>query len=477
MPTKSGFGSDFLHQVAQVLAPKEAKKCMAALQEPREKTIRLAGQWATEPKKAAAALEAAHQRLCAQIHPFGGGLLSVQLPKGMAIGNLLEHFLGLAYVQEASSLLPVLALGPQRGELVLDMCAAPGSKATALAEQVGPAGAMVANEPAATRRKKLVANLARMGSGNAVVTGLPGEMFGRECAEVFGAALVDAPCTGMGMARTDRAARAGPSAVAVAAAAKLQRRLLACAVRAVAAGGVVVYSTCTLPRAENEQVVQAALAEFGDCLAPQELPNHFPGKMSGSQAHMARIWPHKHAGEAFFVAKLRKTAPCPPLPTASPKPKKPRFLPLSKGQIRQLSAFFQHSFGFAFGPETQLVRRETDGQIFAMPACARALRPLAERMGVPLGRLMAARRATSPIIPSHEWARAFGHECRGPLVHELSVAEAIAFARGQDLPRPPKMLGNGSIVLRCKGRGLGMGKLNEKGIKNLLPREICAELH
>ena len=459
------------------MAPKEAKKCMAALQEPREKTIRLAGQWATEPKKAAAALEAAHQRLCAQIHPFGGGLLSVRPPKGMAIGNLLEHFLGLCYVQEASSLLPVLALEPQPGELVLDMCAAPGSKATALAEQVGPAGAMVANEPAATRRKKLVANLARMGSGNAVVTGLPGEMFGRECAEMFGAALVDAPCTGMGMARTDRAARAGPSAVAVAAAAKLQRRLLACAVRAVAAGGTVVYSTCTLPQAENEQVVQAALAEFGDCLAPQELPNHFPGKMSGNQAHMARIWPHQHAGEAFFVAKLRKIAACSPLSAAAAPPKKPRFLPLPKGQIRQLSAFFKGSFGFAFGPETQLVRRETDGQIFAMPACARALRPLAERMGVPLGRLMTGRRATSPIIPSHEWARAFGHLCRGPLVHELSTDQAIAVARGQDLPRPPKMLGNGSIVLRCKGRGLGMGKLNEKGIKNLLPREICAELH
>ena len=477
MPTKSGFGSDFLHQVAQVLAPKEAKKCMAALQEPREKTIRLAGQWATEPKKAAAALEAAHQRLCAQIHPFGGGLLSVRPPKGMAIGNLLEHFLGLCYVQEASSLLPVLALEPQPGELVLDMCAAPGSKATALAEQVGPAGAMVANEPAATRRKKLVANLARMGSGNAVVTGLPGEMFGRECAEMFGAALVDAPCTGMGMARTDRAARAGPSAVAVAAAAKLQRRLLACAVRAVAVGGTVVYSTCTLPRAENEQVVQAVLAEFGDCLAPQELPPNFPGKMSGNQAHMARIWPHRHAGEAFFVAKLRKIAACSPLSAAAAPPKKPRFLPLPKGQIRQLSAFFKGSFGFSFGPETQLVRRETDGQIFAMPTCARALRPLAERMGVPLGRLMTGRRTTSPIIPSHEWARAFGHLCRGPLVHELSTDQAIAVARGQDLPRPPKMLGNGSIVLRCKGRGLGMGKLNEKGIKNLLPREICAELH
>ena len=86
-----------------------------------------------------------------------------QVEGDIPIGNTLEHWLGYYYVQEVSQLLPVTALGPRPGERILDLCAAPGGKATQIAQYMEDQGMLVANEPSPKRLRALLANLYRLG--------------------------------------------------------------------------------------------------------------------------------------------------------------------------------------------------------------------------------------------------------------------------------------------------------------------------
>ncbi len=115
------------------------------------------------------------------------------------IGNTLEHWLGYYYVQEATQLLPAKALGPRPGERVLDLCAAPGGKTTQIAQYMEDQGLLVANDSSAKRIQALLANVYRLGIKCVVVTECLGEKFPKVVE--FDRVLVDAPCSGEGVAR------------------------------------------------------------------------------------------------------------------------------------------------------------------------------------------------------------------------------------------------------------------------------------
>jgi 25S rRNA (cytosine2870-C5)-methyltransferase len=129
-------------------------------------------------------------------------------------------------LQSAASMVPVIALGAQPGERVLDVAAAPGGKTTHIAQCMGNAGVLVANDPKPERLPSLVANLARLGVTNSVVCSEDG----RKLAEVFGKgsfdrALLDAPCTGLGVIARDPSARTTKGRADVIKMAHLQVRL------------------------------------------------------------------------------------------------------------------------------------------------------------------------------------------------------------------------------------------------------------
>ena len=119
-------------------------------------------------------------------------------------GASLAHFAGAFYLQEPSAMVPAEVLCAQPGERVLDLCAAPGGKATRLAEC---AGALVANEIEPRRAKVLLSNLERMGAWNAAVTNESPARLAQALPEAFDAVLVDAPCSGEGMFRRDPGAK------------------------------------------------------------------------------------------------------------------------------------------------------------------------------------------------------------------------------------------------------------------------------
>ncbi|MGB9757806.1 MAG: RsmB/NOP family class I SAM-dependent RNA methyltransferase [Candidatus Bipolaricaulaceae bacterium] len=228
------------------------------------------------------------------------------------IGNTLEHWLGYYYVQEATQLLPAKALGPRPGERVLDLCAAPGGKTTQIAQYMEDQGLLVANDSSAKRIQALLANVYRLGIKCVVVTECPGEEFPKVVE--FDRVLVDAPCSGEGVARRFPHLRKGASLLTIQRLSALQKRLLVRALELVKPGGIVVYSTCTIAPEENEGVVRHVL-ELGLAeLVPWEPPvPHARGLVRFEKAEYGqemqgavRIYPHHFDSEGGFIAVLRR---------------------------------------------------------------------------------------------------------------------------------------------------------------------------
>jgi 16S rRNA (cytosine967-C5)-methyltransferase len=195
---------------------------------------------------------------------------------------------GRVWPQSAGSQLAGLAVGSAAGERVLDLCAAPGGKATMLA------GEVVAVEANAARARELEENVRRLGAANVRVVcadgrELPDDLTG------FDRALVDAPCSGLGVlaARPDLRWRSQPLP-------ELQLELLRAAAARVRPGGTVVYSVCTVNRDESESVVDAAGLELDTSLA--EAWPHF---LHPTRPEFLQTLPHVHGTSGFFVARLR----------------------------------------------------------------------------------------------------------------------------------------------------------------------------
>ncbi|MBI5389882.1 NOL1/NOP2/sun family putative RNA methylase [Candidatus Woesearchaeota archaeon] len=228
------------------------------------------------------------------------------------IGNLLEHTLGYFYVQEAVSMIPPLVLDPQPGDLVLDLCAAPGSKTTQMAAMMENQGIIVANDYQVDRLKPLVMNVQRCGALNVVTTFMSGQQFKDM---EFDKILVDAPCSGTGTIRKSLKTLLIWNPNMVKRLAHTQKQLISTAFKMLKPGGTMVYSTCTLEPEEDEGVVSWLLEQYPESsVEPFDLNINrskaiisFGGQQyHDSVKHCLRIWPQDNDNEGFFVAKIRK---------------------------------------------------------------------------------------------------------------------------------------------------------------------------
>lgn len=227
-------------------------------------------------------------------------------------GLLLEYFLGYIHPQEEVSMIPPVVLEPKPDELILDMCAAPGSKATQISQMMENRGHVVANDANPKRILMLRSNYERLGVLNMSVTVMDGRRFPQV---EFDRVLVDAPCTCEGIVRKNPAALHGWSLGMVWRMHRLQRGLLMRAVELVKPGGLVVYSTCTFAPEENEAVVDYVLKRRDD-LRLEEVRvglEHSPGitrwgemRFSDELSLCARFYPHQNDTGGLFVARIRK---------------------------------------------------------------------------------------------------------------------------------------------------------------------------
>lgn len=235
------------------------------------------------------------------------------------LGNSIEHLMGYYYVQEISSMLSVLALDPNPGELVLDVCASPGSKTGQIAARMENSGTLIANDIKLDRVAILAANLERCGVSNCIVTRMDGvglcSRFEKNGMK-FDKILLDAPCSGEGTLRSSPKTFLMWNSKMIDKFGRMQKKLLAHGLRCLKVGGTLVYSTCTHAPEENESVIEFALKNFPVEL--ESLNEVLPLKCRAGvkewkgekfskdvEKNCCRIYPQDNDSEGFFVAKLR----------------------------------------------------------------------------------------------------------------------------------------------------------------------------
>ncbi|TNN51911.1 putative 28S rRNA (cytosine(4447)-C(5))-methyltransferase [Liparis tanakae] len=242
------------------------------------------------------------------------------------VGATPEYLSGQYMLQGASSFLPVMALSPQEGELVLDMSSAPGGKTTYIAQLMRNTGMIVANDANADRLKSVVGNVHRLGVTNTVICNYDGRQFPKVMSG-FDRVLLDAPCSGTGVIAKDPAVKTSKDEADIQRSAHLQKELILSAIDSVnaesASGGYLVYCTCSIMVEENEWVVDYALKKRNVKLVPIGLDFGKEGftRFKERRFHPTlrlsrRFYPHSHNMDGFFVAKFKKFSNVVPTATA-----------------------------------------------------------------------------------------------------------------------------------------------------------------
>ena len=387
------------------------------------------------------------------------------------LGNTAEHMAGLFYIQEASSMMPVSALFTAKDNpylSVLDTAAAPGSKTTQIAALMQNNGILVANEFSASRVKVLHANIERCGIRNTALTNFDGRVFGSWLPEQFDAVLLDAPCSGEGTIRKDPDSLKNWSKESIHSIADTQKELIESAFQALKVGGVLVYSTCTLSREENQDVCQHLKQTFGDAVSFESLASLFPeANKALTEEGFLHIFPQVYDCEGFFVARIRKNAS---VETPAVKKRLGKF-PFEKANAKISSNVNQElkkCLGISLPENSSVWLRDNDVWLFPD-----ALEPM-------LGELRFSRMGIK-IAETHKKGYRWQHQVATTLATgneacciELSIEDAREWYMGRDV-RPQGQSGQGEVIVRFGNDVIGLGKWVGNRVKNGLPRELVRD--
>ena len=323
------YNSDICDLIFNLFSPNEAVKFMEASDSQKVLTIR-ANSLKTKRRELAKNLISRGVNLdpLAEWSKVGLKIYSSTVP----IGATPEYLSGQYMLQSPSSFLPVLALNPQPGEKILDMCASPGGKTTYIGQLMKNEGLLVANDLKKERIKSLFFNIHRLGIKNSIITNYDGREFAK-LYNKFDRVLLDAPCSGLGVISKDKSVKMNRTYKEILNNSRLQKELILAAIDSCNAKGkgegIIVYSTCTISVEENEWVIDYALKhryvkcietglEIGEPGFVQFREKHFHPSIVNTR----RIYPHIHEIDGFFIAKLKKYSDGPKLKDNEKKEKK-----------------------------------------------------------------------------------------------------------------------------------------------------------
>ncbi len=420
--------------------------------------------------------------------PFCPTGYRVQNVAPSALSATLEHKLGMYYIQEAASMLPVeLFSTPGSAELILDMAASPGGKTTHLVSRVGDRGLILANDSSQGRIQSLRYVLQNWGAVNYAVTRFPAERFGEWYPGVFDKILLDAPCSMQGLRTAESHPVRPVTSRESTQLSRRQRAMLSSALHALRVGGEVVYSTCTLLPEEDEMVVDAILREFSGVVELTDvqhlLPRPAPGlphyqefTFSNSLQRAIRLWPHRLDTAGFFACHIRKIAPL-----ESPA-KPPPFRPFEQVayhvyNAREEEAFcseFKQTFGFDLAADLAanhrtLVRHYE--QVFIFPLL------LLERFsGLPVqaAGMLLGEQNPDGFLPSQAWVSRYGSHCTRAVM-TLDEESSTVWLAGDNLDLPGSKLPEDQrylVILDHTGVPIGRATRTPTGLKNLLRKKV-----
>ena len=378
------------------------------------------------------------------------------------------YYAGLYYLQEPSAMTPASVLDVKPGDRVLDLCAAPGGKATALGAKLQGQGILVANDISASRCKALLKNLEVFGVPNALVAnGIPARLQERFL-EYFDRILLDAPCSGEGMFRKDADTIRAWYPDKPAECAALQRELILRAADMLRPGGRMLYSTCTFAPEENEEVIRFLLEQRPE-MALLKIPrgpgreNFGPG-LEGME-DCVRLWPHRLEGEGHFLALLEKQGQNAglqekgfPAQTGGKAP--------NREEKALLDDFFDALLTEAGKEKTQAGRLDVHaGQVYWEPEQMPAVPGIPFlRRGLYLGELKKGRFEPGQSLAMALQADACAARCDLPAEDE----RIFRYLRGETIEVGEKeaSLSSGWLLVCAGGYPLGWGKLVKGKLKN-----------
>ncbi|GIM47142.1 methylase [Collibacillus ludicampi] len=378
-------------------------------------------------------------------------------------GKHVYHAAGLYYIQEPSAMAVASVLSPIPGERVLDLCAAPGGKATQIATYLQGRGLLVANEPHPVRVKALAENLERFGVKNALITNEMPNQLAKRFPSFFDRVLVDAPCSGEGMFRKDPEACAMWSMETIEQCAIRQAEILDAAAKMLRVGGKLVYSTCTFAPEENEQTIADFLERHPDfrLLTIPDLNGFSPGHEEWAQnnkfklSQTIRLWPHKIRGEGHFIALLEKIdGEDRKIKSVTPR--------VPSDVIQAYLSFTQENLKEPITGTYMLFGDHLYLTMDQLPDLSgiKVIRP-----GLHLGT-----RKKNRFEPSHSLALALEakHALR-TIDFSPDSAEVFAYLRGETIPRQGE---DGWTLVTVDGFPLGFGKQTGSLLKNHYPKGL-----
>ncbi|MCR4664920.1 MAG: rRNA cytosine-C5-methyltransferase [Paludibacteraceae bacterium] len=366
---------------------------------------------------------------------------------------------GAYYVQEASSMFIQQALDQyvNPNSIILDLCAAPGGKSTLISQFIDKKGLLISNEVVRQRVFILSENIQKWGNGNTIVTHNQASDFGDKCRNLFDCVLVDAPCSGEGMFRKDKASRAEWSRKNVKMCAERQRKILMDVWDALRPGGIMIYSTCTFNKEENENNV----IWMAECLGANVLDLDYEQEWGIAEGHPGyHFYPHKVRGEGLYVCVLQKKEDS-YAPFRVPTPKKPQQQKVEDEE--ELQRWLKYPQDWVF--------RQGDRFVTAYPA---EHKELIEYLTtcltcISLGFGISEKKKVS-MVPQHSlcMSKAFRKDAF-PCI-DLSLDKALAYLRSEALEIEEGMP-MGIVLLTYEDVPLGFVKNVGNRLNNLYPNE------
>lgn len=375
------------------------------------------------------------------------------------IGSTLAHHLGLVYSQEPSSMLAAEVLDVREGDNVLDLCSAPGGKASQILDK-DKTGVVVLNEYVRGRANILTSNIERQGFKNAIITSTSAERLADALPGYFDKILIDAPCSGEGMFRKDPATIDEWNDGINEFNHNRQVEILLAAEKMLKVGGTLVYSTCTFSPKEDEESVAALLKTGKYALA--DLPNGVKKYVRGGLTcygkdfeKVGRVYPQDGFGEGQFVAKLVKVSED-EVPICGKESKKDNKLGKNELKIaKMLTKECVNNENFAFYKLGDSIF-VYDGEQINLPEVV--------MLGVRLGKIVKDR-----IVPEHQFFKCYGRDFIQKLDLKHDDPRVEKYLHGEEIDC---IFGSGYVCVLVEGVPLGGGKAVFGRLKNYYPKGL-----
>ena len=416
---------------------------------------------------------------CASLDPVlwceGGYYLSEVSDDSRKTGRNPLYHAGVFYPQEPSAMLPAQVLSAKPGEIVLDMCAAPGGKACRIGEDLKGEGLLVANEINYERSKALLRNIERSGITNSVILNENPDNIAKRLPGFFDKILIDAPCSGEGMFRRDRSACAsyekyGPESIV-----PVQKSILEAADKCLREGGEIVYSTCTFCEEEDELMISSFIESHPSYrIIPHPEINGITHNPNGTM----RVWPHLNKGDGHFCANLVKGEKNDEGRQSLSYVRSSKPLKASERRGFDLAREFLSEILTDDGFEklTRVPFTNHAGGVFLIDFDENLFKGLKVcKTGLYIGDCRLTSSGKSVFAPSNSIALAFTRDMIRPgcyLALGFDDPRLERYLKGETIQvmQEDGITGSGTVVVGVEDAPLGLGKVGGSQIKNMYPK-------